>query len=87
MWDFVRDRQDLILFNALQHLNLVAQAVLTSGPAADGAFIIAIGGRAGQTCRLIDHRAPPGARPDARGIVNHRSKRLTRVAPSCSSNR
>lgn len=28
MWDFVRDRQDLILFNALQHLNLVAQAVL-----------------------------------------------------------
>lgn len=28
MWDFVRERQDLIVFNALQHLNLVAQAVL-----------------------------------------------------------
>jgi osmoprotectant transport system permease protein len=28
VWDFIREREDLILFNALQHLNLVAQAVL-----------------------------------------------------------
>lgn len=28
MWDFIREREGLILFNALQHLNLVAQAVL-----------------------------------------------------------
>lgn len=30
MWDFIVDRQDLILFNAVQHLNLVAQAVLVA---------------------------------------------------------
>ncbi|QIX27092.1 ABC transporter permease [Nocardioides sp. JQ2195] len=28
MWNFVRDRWDLILYNALQHANLVFQAVL-----------------------------------------------------------
>lgn len=28
MWDFIKDRWDLILYNALQHANLVFQAVL-----------------------------------------------------------
>lgn len=28
MWDFVKDRWDLILYNAFQHANLVVQAVL-----------------------------------------------------------
>lgn len=30
MWDFIKDRWDLILYNALQHANLVFQAVLVA---------------------------------------------------------
>ena len=32
---------------------LVAQATLASGKASDGSFMVALGGRAGQTCRII----------------------------------
>lgn len=34
-------------------VSLVAQAVLASGKASDGSFIVALGGSAGQTCRII----------------------------------
>lgn len=42
MWEFIRDRQDLIVFNALQHLNLVAQAVLLATLVAVGLAVLAI---------------------------------------------
>ena len=38
--------------------SLVEQATLASGEASDGAFIVALGGRAGETCRIIVYRAP-----------------------------
>ena len=37
---------------------LVEQATLASGEASDGAFMVALGGRAGETCRIIVYRAP-----------------------------
>ncbi len=39
-------------------VSLVAQATLASGEASDGAFMVALGGRAGETCRIIVYRAP-----------------------------
>jgi hypothetical protein len=42
--------------------NLIARATLASGKARDGAFIVALGGALGPTCRLIVWReASPGA--------------------------
>ncbi|MGB7655233.1 MAG: hypothetical protein WBL74_07110 [Novosphingobium sp.] len=38
--------------------SLVEQATLASGEASDGAFMVALGGRAGETCRIIVYRAP-----------------------------
>ena len=38
--------------------SLVDQATLASGEASDGAFIVALGGRAGETCRIIVYSAP-----------------------------
>ena len=38
--------------------SLVNQATLASGEASDGAFVVALGGRAGETCRVIVYRAP-----------------------------
>lgn len=42
MWEFVQERQDLIWFNALQHLNLVAQAVLLGTVVAVGLAVLAM---------------------------------------------
>ena len=39
-------------------LSLIARATLASGQASDGAFIVALGGAAGETCRIIVYRAP-----------------------------
>jgi hypothetical protein len=39
-------------------IGLVAQATLASGNAIDGAFIVALGGRAGPSCRIIVYQAP-----------------------------
>ena len=39
-------------------ISLVEQATLASGEASDGAFMVALGGRAGETCRIIVYRAP-----------------------------
>ena len=39
-------------------VGLIAQATLASGQAADGEFMVALGGRAGETCRIIVYHAP-----------------------------
>jgi hypothetical protein len=41
-------------------VGFVSQAVLASGTAADGKFGVAIGGRAGQTCRIFVYGTAPG---------------------------
>ncbi len=38
-------------------MNLVSRATLASGKAADGAFVVALGGAAGETCRVIVYKA------------------------------
>jgi hypothetical protein len=45
-------------------LSLIAQATLASGTASDGAFVVALGGSAGETCRLIVYKAPAGGALD-----------------------
>lgn len=39
-------------------VSLIAQATLASGNATDGAFMVALGGSAGESCRIILYRAP-----------------------------
>jgi hypothetical protein len=41
-------------------LPLIARATLASGEASDGAFAVALGGAAGETCRVIVYRAAAG---------------------------
>ncbi|MEQ1495012.1 MAG: hypothetical protein ABL912_04515 [Novosphingobium sp.] len=41
-----------------RNTSLVDQATLASGEASDGAFMVALGGSAGETCRIIVYRAP-----------------------------
>jgi hypothetical protein len=48
-----------------QGVSLISGATLASGTAKDGDFIVALGGAAGGTCRLIVYKAPPGGLPDA----------------------
>lgn len=39
-------------------ISLISQATLASGDASDGAFSVALGGSAGETCRIIVYKAP-----------------------------
>lgn len=43
------------------NIGLIAQARLASGETPEGAFVVAIGGRAGETCRLIMMSGPQAA--------------------------
>ena len=42
-------------------VGLIARATLASGDAANGAFVVALGGAAGETCRVIVYRAAAAA--------------------------
>jgi hypothetical protein len=55
---------------------LLARATLASGEGPDGAFVVAVGGSAGETCRIIVYRAPPDGQFVPRAIKAITMERL-----------